>query len=32
MIIKFTVGLRVEQEDEFVGLDESQHGEEAYNL
>jgi len=32
MIIKFTVGLRVDEEDEFLGLDESQHGEKAYNL
>jgi len=32
MIIKFTIGLRVDEEDEFVGLDESQHGEKAYNL
>jgi Amt family ammonium transporter len=32
MIIKYTVGLRVDEEDEFIGLDESQHGEKAYNL
>ncbi len=32
MIIKFTVGLRVDEEDEVIGLDESQHGEKAYNL
>jgi Amt family ammonium transporter len=32
MIIKYTIGLRVDEEDEFVGLDESQHGEKAYNL
>jgi Amt family ammonium transporter len=32
MIIKYTVGLRVEEEDEVIGLDESQHGEKAYNL
>jgi Amt family ammonium transporter len=32
MIIKYTVGLRVDEEDEFRGLDESQHGEKAYNL
>jgi ammonia channel protein AmtB len=32
MIIKVTVGLRVEEEDEVMGLDESQHGEKAYNL
>jgi len=32
MIIKYTVGLRVDEEDEVIGLDESQHGEKAYNL
>ncbi len=32
MIIKAVVGLRVETEDEIIGLDESQHGERAYNL
>lgn len=32
MLIKVTVGLRVDEEDEFIGLDESQHGEKAYNL
>lgn len=32
MIIKVIVGLRVDVEDEVVGLDESQHGEKAYNL
>jgi len=32
MILKFTVGVRVDAEDEVVGLDESQHGEKAYNL
>ena len=32
MIIKYTIGLRVDEEDEFIGLDESQHGEKAYNL
>jgi len=26
------VGIRVDGEDEYVGLDESQHGEKAYNL
>ena len=31
MVIKAVVGLRVEPEDETVGLDESQHGERAYN-
>jgi Amt family ammonium transporter len=32
LIIKVTVGLRVEEEEEVMGLDESQHGERAYNL
>jgi Amt family ammonium transporter len=32
MIIKLVVGLRVDAEEEAVGLDESQHGERAYNL
>jgi Amt family ammonium transporter len=32
MIIKAIVGLRVDAEDEVMGLDESQHGEKAYNL
>ncbi len=32
MIIKAIVGLRVDTEDEVIGLDESQHGEKAYNL
>jgi len=32
MIIKATVGLRVDAEEESVGLDESQHGEHAYNM
>lgn len=32
MIIKAVVGLRVGAEDEVTGLDESQHGEKAYNL
>ncbi|MCG2710690.1 MAG: ammonium transporter [Thermodesulfovibrionales bacterium] len=32
MIIKAFVGLRVDVEDETEGLDESQHGEKAYNL
>lgn len=31
MIIKVLVGLRVDTEEEIVGLDESQHGERAYN-
>ncbi len=32
LIIKYTIGLRVDEEDEVMGLDESQHGERAYNL
>jgi len=32
MIIKAFVGVRVDAEEESVGLDESQHGERAYNL
>jgi len=32
MIIKALVGLRVDVEEEIEGLDESQHGEKAYNL
>jgi Amt family ammonium transporter len=32
VIIKAVIGLRVDEEDEVMGLDESQHGEKAYNL
>ncbi len=32
MIIKAVVGIRVDVEQEVTGLDESQHGEKAYNL
>lgn len=32
LIIKVLVGLRVDAEDEIRGLDESQHGEKAYNM
>ncbi|MGE5892644.1 MAG: ammonium transporter [bacterium] len=32
MIVKALVGIRVEAEDEVTGLDESQHGEKAYNM
>ncbi len=32
MILKVTVGVRVDVEEEYVGLDESQHGEKAYNM
>jgi Amt family ammonium transporter len=30
-LVDATVGLRVDQEDESLGLDLSQHGERAYN-
>lgn len=32
MVIKALVGIKVDVEEEFTGLDESQHGEKAYNL
>jgi len=32
MIVKALVGLRVDEESEIMGLDESEHGERAYNL
>lgn len=32
MVIKALVGIKVDPEEEFEGLDESQHGEKAYNL
>ncbi len=32
MIIKALIGLRVSQDDEVIGLDESQHSEKAYNI
>jgi Amt family ammonium transporter len=32
LIIKAVVGIRVDMEDEVTGLDETQHGEKAYNL
>ena len=32
MVVKAIVGIRVETEHEITGLDESQHGEKAYNL
>jgi Amt family ammonium transporter len=32
LVLKFTTGIRVSHEDEVEGLDESEHGEEAYNL
>ncbi len=31
-VLKAIVGIRVDGEEEYVGLDESQHGEKAYNL
>jgi Amt family ammonium transporter len=31
LILKFTVGLRVDSEEETIGLDETSHGERAYN-
>lgn len=31
LILKAVFGLRVSQEDEYVGLDTSLHGESAYN-
>ena len=32
MIVKAVVGIRVDAEEEMTGLDETQHGEKAYNL
>ncbi len=32
MVIRIVVGLRVDAEEEVTGLDESQHGERAYNI
>ena len=32
LLLKYTVGLRVDAEEETMGLDESEHGERAYNL
>jgi Amt family ammonium transporter len=32
MVIKAIVGIRVDHEEEVTGLDETQHGEKAYNL
>jgi Amt family ammonium transporter len=32
LVLKVTTGIRVDAEDEVTGLDESQHGEKAYNL
>ena len=31
LIVRWTIGIRVSQDDEQIGLDLSQHGEEAYN-
>ena len=30
-VLKFTLGLRVTEEEEYIGLDTSLHGESAYN-
>ncbi len=32
MVVKAIVGLRVDREEEITGLDDSQHGERAYNM
>jgi ammonium transporter, Amt family len=32
MVLKVVVGIRTDAEEEYVGLDESQHGEKAYNM
>ncbi len=32
LVLKAVTGIRVDVEEEYVGLDESQHGEKAYNL
>lgn len=32
MIIKFTIGIRVDTDSEYNGLDKSEHGEKAYNI
>jgi Amt family ammonium transporter len=32
LALKYTVGLRVDAEEETIGLDETEHGERAYNL
>jgi Amt family ammonium transporter len=32
MIIKFTVGLRANADEEYVGMDKCEHGEKAYNI
>ena len=32
LAIKFTIGLRVSEADEEIGLDESQHGEPAFEV
>ncbi len=32
IIVKLVIGIRVKTEHEIIGLDESQHGEKAYNL
>ncbi|MCX7794218.1 MAG: ammonium transporter [Thermodesulfovibrionales bacterium] len=32
LLIKLLIGIRVQKDDELIGLDESEHGEKAYNL
>jgi len=32
LVIKYTVGIRAKPEEEMIGLDQSEHGETAYNL
>jgi len=32
VVLRFSIGLRVKEEEEIEGLDSSQHGEKAYNL
>lgn len=32
MVLKFTVGIRVDADKEYEGLDKSEHGEKAYNI
>ena len=32
LALRYTIGLRVSQEEEAIGLDLSQHGESAYEL
>ena len=32
LVLKAVTGIRVDVEEEYAGLDESQHGEKAYNM